>query len=204
MAEAYSQGIARVVVAQLAEAAGFEGGLQSSALDTLVDLLLRFIAEGSAGAKSLAELANRSAVNIADLVRVSCRTWAHRPACNLSTCALALAGLVTAATACSLAMCPALHPTTKAVIHTAACSAFYVTVTNCCLLPAGAYSAGHGHISKSTQAVCRLCQAGTAAQKAIITPVCPCCCIKGQWEIALIYPCVHCWAACISCSAFML
>ena len=68
MAEAYSQGVARVVVAQLAEGAGFDGGVQSSALETLADLMLRFIAEGAAGASGLAELANRSTVNVADLV----------------------------------------------------------------------------------------------------------------------------------------
>ncbi|KAK9804150.1 hypothetical protein WJX73_005293 [Symbiochloris irregularis] len=68
MAEDYSRGVARVVVAQLAEGAGFEGGIQTSALDTLADLLLRFIAQGSAEAKALAELANRSTANIADLL----------------------------------------------------------------------------------------------------------------------------------------
>lgn len=68
MAETYSLSVARVVVAQLAEGAGFDGGIQNSALETLADLLLRFIAQGSAEAKVLAELANRSTVNIADLV----------------------------------------------------------------------------------------------------------------------------------------
>lgn len=67
MAEAYSLGVARTVVAQLAEGAGFGGGVQASAAETLADLLLRFIAEGSAGARTQAELANRSVVNVADL-----------------------------------------------------------------------------------------------------------------------------------------
>ena len=66
MAEAYSLEVAAKVVCQLAESSGFEG-VQRSALDTLADLLVRYIAQAARGAAGSAELAGRTRVNAVDM-----------------------------------------------------------------------------------------------------------------------------------------
>lgn len=65
---AYSRAVAKVAIAQIAEAAGFEG-IQASANDTLAELMLRYIVELGSAAHSYAELAGRSGFNVVDLVR---------------------------------------------------------------------------------------------------------------------------------------
>ena len=67
MAEAYSLELAARVVCQLAESSGFDG-IQRSALDTLADLLVRYIAQAARGAAGCAELAGRTRVNAIDMV----------------------------------------------------------------------------------------------------------------------------------------
>ena len=67
MAEAYAAKAARTAAAQLAEAAGFEAAQQSS-LDTLADLLLRYIAEVGSASQGYAELAGRTESNPLDVV----------------------------------------------------------------------------------------------------------------------------------------
>jgi histone H3/H4 len=63
----YARRAARVAAAQLAEAAGFDR-VQSSSLDILSDLLLRYIAEVGTASHAYAELANRTDANPLDVV----------------------------------------------------------------------------------------------------------------------------------------
>lgn len=67
---AYARAVAKVAVAQIAEAAGYEG-IQASANDTLAELMLRYVLELGSAAHSYAELAGRTGFNAADLVRPS-------------------------------------------------------------------------------------------------------------------------------------
>lgn len=76
MADAYAARAVRVAVAQLAEAAGFEAAQQSS-LDTLADLLLRYINEVGSASHGYAELAGRTESTPLDVVR--CRGSRHLP-----------------------------------------------------------------------------------------------------------------------------
>ena len=65
MADDYARSIARVVVGQLAEQAGYES-VQETAIDVLSELLLRYLEELSAGSHAYAELATRSEINAHD------------------------------------------------------------------------------------------------------------------------------------------
>lgn len=67
MADEFSHSLSRVVAAQIAEAAGFEG-VQESAVDILADLLLRYLGSLCSSAHGLAELAGRSQANLADVL----------------------------------------------------------------------------------------------------------------------------------------
>ena len=98
MAEQYSLALAAKVICQLAESSGFGDGIQRSALDTLAELLVRYIAQASSGAAGFAELAGRTEITPVDLACPSpqrgrprhcsvlmqswrssfrCRTWHH-------------------------------------------------------------------------------------------------------------------------------
>lgn len=65
MADDYARSIARVVVGQLAEQAGYESA-HETAIDVLSELLLRYLEELSAGSHAYAELATRSEINAYD------------------------------------------------------------------------------------------------------------------------------------------
>lgn len=67
MADQYATAAARVAVSQLAEAAGFDAVHQSS-VDTLADLLLRYINEVGSASHGYAELAGRTESNPLDVV----------------------------------------------------------------------------------------------------------------------------------------
>jgi histone H3/H4 len=67
MAQEYSRAIARTVVGQLAELASYEA-VQDSAAEILAELLLKYITELSASAHGYAELANRTAINVHDVL----------------------------------------------------------------------------------------------------------------------------------------
>lgn len=68
MATNYSRSIAQIVVAQLAEDAGFETA-QKSSLDILSDLLLRYIAEIGRSAHAYADCAQRACPNADDVLK---------------------------------------------------------------------------------------------------------------------------------------
>ena len=68
MAEQYSREIAKVAVAQIAEATGFQAA-QGSAVEVLGDLLLRYLSQLGTAAHSNAEQAGRTEVNLNDVVR---------------------------------------------------------------------------------------------------------------------------------------
>lgn len=68
MATNFSRAVAQVAVAQLAEDAGFETA-QTSSLDILSDLLLRYIAEIGRSAHSYADCAQRSCPNADDVLK---------------------------------------------------------------------------------------------------------------------------------------
>ena len=72
MAEQYSLELAAKVICQLAESSGFGEGIQRSALDTLSELLVRYIAQAASGAAGLAELAGRTEITAVDLVSAAC------------------------------------------------------------------------------------------------------------------------------------
>ena len=84
MADQYSLEIASKVVCQLAESSGFGDGIQRSALDTLAELLVRYIAQAASGAAGFAELAGRTEVTPIDLVPPSVRS-ASALACAMHT-----------------------------------------------------------------------------------------------------------------------
>ncbi|KAK9919071.1 hypothetical protein WJX75_009128 [Coccomyxa subellipsoidea] len=67
MAQDHSRAIARVIVAQMAQGAGFER-LQASAHESLADLLMRFMAELGSASHSYAELACRTSTNLSDVL----------------------------------------------------------------------------------------------------------------------------------------
>ena len=67
MAEAYTREIARVACGQLAELAGYEV-VQDSALEVLAELLIKYISELSASSHGYAEVANRSGINVHDIL----------------------------------------------------------------------------------------------------------------------------------------
>ena len=67
-AEEYARQIARVVVGQLAEQAGYES-VQESSIDVLSELLLRYLEEVAAGAHLNAELATRTEINVLDALQ---------------------------------------------------------------------------------------------------------------------------------------
>ena len=64
----YARQIARVVVGQLAEQAGYDS-VQDSSVDVLSELLLRYLEEVAAGAHLNAELATRTEINVLDALQ---------------------------------------------------------------------------------------------------------------------------------------
>jgi histone H3/H4 len=66
-ANAYSQALARVAVAQLAELSGVES-CQESAVDILADLLVRYAQQLCVGARDYAETAGRTEFNVVDVL----------------------------------------------------------------------------------------------------------------------------------------
>ncbi|KAJ9523086.1 hypothetical protein QJQ45_023928, partial [Haematococcus lacustris] len=62
-----SRSISRTVAAQIAELAGYES-IQDSAAEILCELLVKYVTELSASSHAYAELANRSAINVHDVV----------------------------------------------------------------------------------------------------------------------------------------
>lgn len=76
----YARSAARVASAQLAEASGFDA-VQTSSLDVLSDLLLRYIAQLGTASHAYAELANRTDANPLDVVsgRPDCAMPSARP-----------------------------------------------------------------------------------------------------------------------------
>ena len=67
MAEDYSKALGRVVVAQIAEAAGFEA-VHDTAGEVLSDLLVEYLQQLCSSSKAYAELAGRTDINVADVV----------------------------------------------------------------------------------------------------------------------------------------
>lgn len=67
MSEDFTRALARVAVGQLAENAGYES-VQESAVDVLSELMIKYITELSTTAHGYAELANRTSINIHDLL----------------------------------------------------------------------------------------------------------------------------------------
>uniref|UniRef100_A0A6S8IU36 Transcription initiation factor TFIID subunit 8 n=1 Tax=Dunaliella tertiolecta TaxID=3047 RepID=A0A6S8IU36_DUNTE len=67
MADGFSREISRVVAGQLAEVAGYES-VQDSAAEVLGELLIKYITELSASSHGYAELANRTAINVHDIL----------------------------------------------------------------------------------------------------------------------------------------
>lgn len=67
MADDFARTLARVAAGQLAELAGYEAA-QDSAVEILGELLVKYIRELSAGAHNYAEMANRSSMNVNDLL----------------------------------------------------------------------------------------------------------------------------------------
>lgn len=66
MCDEYARSISQRVVAQLAEAAGFESA-QESSIEILGDLLIRYMSELASGSHAYAEMASRSDVNAHDV-----------------------------------------------------------------------------------------------------------------------------------------
>ena len=66
-ADDFSRAIARCAAGQLAELAGYES-VQDSAAEVLSELLIKYITELSASSHGYAELANRSSVNVHDIL----------------------------------------------------------------------------------------------------------------------------------------
>ncbi|GBG76818.1 hypothetical protein CBR_g23033 [Chara braunii] len=67
MADAFARGIAKVAIAQICQTHGFTG-IQRSAADALVDMLVRYLREIGIGSKSYAELAGRIECNLNDVL----------------------------------------------------------------------------------------------------------------------------------------
>ena len=91
MADQYANRAAKVAVGQLAEAAGFDAVHQSS-LDTLADLLLRYINEIGSASHSYAGLAGRTESNPLDVVSSGpTRCWVLAALCGIKTTSLSYA-----------------------------------------------------------------------------------------------------------------
>lgn len=67
MSNYHTRAIARVVAGQLAEQAGYQS-VQESAVEVLAELLLRYTTEVATSSHAYAELANRSDMNVSDVL----------------------------------------------------------------------------------------------------------------------------------------
>ena len=67
MSQDYARALARITVAQIAEATGFQA-VQQSAGDALAELLLQYVSEIGSATHAYAELAGRTDCNVNDVV----------------------------------------------------------------------------------------------------------------------------------------
>ena len=67
MSQDYARALAKITVAQIAEATGFQA-VQQSAGDALAELLLQYVSEIGSATHAYAELAGRTDCNVNDVV----------------------------------------------------------------------------------------------------------------------------------------